>query len=47
MSVSKKLNLAFTSLIVIVFLCLGLLLQQFHRIGGQMEETVDSRVVQL
>lgn len=47
MSVSKKFNLAFTTLIVIVFLCLGLLLQQFYRIGDQIEETVDSRFVQL
>lgn len=47
MSVSKKLNIAFISLIVIIFLCLSLLLQQFYRIENHVEETVDTRIVQL
>jgi methyl-accepting chemotaxis protein len=47
MSVKKKLNIAFVTLIIIVFLCLALLLQQFYRIGHQVEETINSQVVQL
>ena len=47
MSVSKKLNLSFAVLLTIVFLCISLLLQQFYRIGHQVDETIDSQVVQL
>lgn len=47
MSVSKKLNLSFALLLIIVFLCLSLLLQQFYRINNQVEEMMDERVSQI
>ena len=47
MSVSKKLNLSFAMLLIIVFLCLSLLLQQFYRINNQVEEMMDERVSQI
>lgn len=46
MSVNKKMNLGLISILFIVLLSLVILLQQFNRIGTQVEETVDSRVVQ-
>lgn len=47
MSVSKKLNSVFILLVCLVVIGLGVLLQQFYKIGGYVEETVDSRVVQM
>ena len=47
MSVSKKLNLSFALLLIIVFLCLSLLLQQYYRINNHVEEMMDERVSQI
>ena len=47
MSVSKKLNLSFALLLVIVFLCLAILLQQFQRIDNHVEEMMEERVAQI
>ena len=47
MSVSKKLNLSLALLLIIVFLCLSLLLQQFYRIHNHVEEMMDERVAQI
>lgn len=47
MSISKKLNLSFALLLIIVLLCLSILLQQFYRINNHVDEMMDGPVAQI